>query len=66
MKDFDFRGVAALVIAASAAVGLFVVLPLAILFGLTMGEIGSQVVVALGGALVGCLATYMGMKDTKP
>jgi hypothetical protein len=62
----DYRGLAALTIAVCGAVGLFLVIPIAVLLGWSLGEIGSQVVVALGGALVGSLATYMGMKDTKP
>lgn len=63
MKEPDYRGLAALTIAACGAVGLFLVIPIAVLLGWSLGDIGSQVVVALGGALVGSLATYMGMRE---
>jgi len=62
MKEPDYRGVAALIIAACGAVGIFVIVPMAILVGGTLGEVGSDVVIALGGVLVGSLATYMGMR----
>jgi hypothetical protein len=63
MREPDYRGVAALVIATCAAFGVFVVVPLAVLRGMTLGEIGSQVMVALGGALVGAFSVYMGMRN---
>ena len=61
MKEPDYRGIAALTIAACGAVGLFVIVPLALLMGHKMGEVGSDVMIALGGVLIGALATYMGM-----
>ena len=63
MKEPDYRGVAALVIGTCGAVGIFIVLPIAIIMGQTFSEFGSQVVVALGGALVGAFSVYMGMRD---
>jgi hypothetical protein len=63
MREPDYRGLAALVIAVSGAFGIFVVVPLAVLMGYTLGEAGSDVMIALGGALVGAFAVYMGMKD---
>lgn len=69
MKEPDYRGLAALVIAVCAAIGIFIALPVGILLGMSLGEIGSQVVVALGGALVGAFSVYMGMshdKEPKP
>jgi hypothetical protein len=62
MRELDYRGIAALVIAVCAAFGIFVVLPLAVIMGMSLGEFGSQVVVALGGALVGAFSVYMGMR----
>jgi hypothetical protein len=63
VQEPDYRGLAALVIAVCGAVGLFLAIPAAVILGWSLGEIGAQVVVALGGALVGSLATYMGMKS---
>jgi len=65
MKEPDYRGIAALVIAICGALGIFLVIPVAVLLGMTIGEIGSQVVVALGGALVGAFSVYMGMRNDK-
>jgi len=61
MKEPDYRGVAALVIAACGAVGIFVLVPLGVLIGWKLGEVGGDVLIALGGVLVGAMATYMGM-----
>jgi hypothetical protein len=63
MKEPDYRGISALVIAVSGAFGIFVIVPIAVLMGRGLGEIGSDVVIALGGVLVGSLATYMGMRN---
>jgi hypothetical protein len=63
VRDFDYRGMAALVIACCAAFGVFVVVPIAVLRGMSLSEIGSQVMVALGGALVGAFSVYMGMRN---
>jgi hypothetical protein len=65
MREPDYRGLAALIIAVCAAVGIFIVLPIAIIMGMTLGEFGSQVVVALGGALVGAFSVYMGMRNDR-
>jgi hypothetical protein len=69
VREPDYRGLAALTIAICGALGIFLVIPGAVLMGMSLGEFGSQVVVALGGALVGAFSVYMGMrndKDTKP
>ena len=66
MREPDYRGIAALVIAVCGALGIFLIIPGAVLLGMSLGEIGSQVVVALGGALVGAFSVYMGMKDRPP
>jgi hypothetical protein len=63
VREPDYRGLAALAIAASAAFGIFVVVPVAVLRGMSLSEVGSQVMIALGGALVGAFAVYMGMKN---
>lgn len=65
MREPDYRGIAALVIACCGALGIFLLIPIAVLLGWSLGEIGSQVVVALGGALVGAFSVYMGMRDPK-
>ena len=66
MREPDYRGVAALTIAVCGAVGIFLLLPIALLLGsISLSEFGSQVVVALGGALVGAFSVYMGMKNGK-
>jgi hypothetical protein len=66
MKEPDYRGIAALVIAACAALGIFILVPVAVLFGGRVGGSGKDILVALGGALIGSAATYMGMKYTQP
>lgn len=59
----DYRGLSALVIAVCAAFGIFVITPIGLaILGMRLGEIGGEVLIALGGALVGSVATYMGMK----
>ena len=65
MREPDYRGLAALVIAASGAFGIFVVVPLAVFMGYKLSEVGSQVMIAIGGALVGAFAVYMGMKSDR-
>src|SRR6188474_417499 len=63
MREPDYRGLSTLVIAASASVGIFVITPLALaILNRGIGEVGGDVLIALGGALVGSMATYMGMK----
>jgi hypothetical protein len=62
MREPDYRGVAALIIAVCGAVGIFVIVPVTVLMGRNLSEVGSDVVIALGGVLVGALATYMGMQ----
>jgi len=60
MKDWDFPGLAAIIIAACAAVGIFIITPLALVGGIEFGD--GKVLVGLGGALIGALATYLGVK----
>lgn len=62
MKDWDFRGLAVLAIAACAAVGIFIITPLALIWGIKFGD--GKVLVGLGGALIGAVAAYIGMKLT--
>jgi len=62
MREPDYRGVAALIIAVCGAVGIFVIVPVTVLMGRSLSEVGSDVIIALGGVLVGALATYMGMQ----
>jgi hypothetical protein len=61
MKEPDYRGLAALAIGICGALGIFIVIPVAVLMGGRIG-VGKDVLIALGGALVGAFATYMGMR----
>lgn len=62
MKDIDWRGLSAFVIAVCAAVGLFILTPIVLLIAhFRLGETGGDALIALGGALIGSLATYMGL-----
>lgn len=60
MKEPDYRGVSALAIAVCGAAGIFVLAPIVLLSAVPHGEAASHVVTALGGALIGALAAYMG------
>ena len=60
MRDLDYHGLVAIVIAACAAVGIFIITPLALILDIKLGD--GRVLIGLGGALIGALATYMGMK----
>jgi hypothetical protein len=60
MNHWDYHGLAATIIAACAAVGIFIITPLALVGGIEFGD--GKVLTALGGALIGALATWMGMK----
>ena len=63
MTNPDYRGIAALAIGVCGAFGVFILVPLSIMFlGLRIGEAGSEIMIALGGALVGAFATYMGIR----
>jgi hypothetical protein len=58
----DYRGIAALVIA--LALGLTMVLSIAglIFWNRPLGEKGAEALIAIGGAMVGMLASYIGGK----
>jgi len=65
MREPDYRGLAALAIAVAGAIGIFVIVPIAVLLGGKV-DAGKDVLVALGGALVGAFAVYMGMRNGRP
>jgi hypothetical protein len=59
----NYRGIAAVILAISLGVAV-----VAAVVGLAwrdkpMAEVGGQVLLAIGSAMVGALATYMGMKN---
>lgn len=60
MKEPDYHGLVAIVVATCAAIGIFIITPLALVWGVKVGD--GRVLIGLGGALIGALATYMGMK----
>ena len=62
MKEPDYRGLSALVIAVCGAAGVFILAPVILLSGVPYGEGASHVVTALGGALIGALAAYIGLR----
>jgi len=64
MRDPDYRGIAALAIAVCGAVGVFIITPIALILDVKLGD--GRVLIAIGGALIGAFATYMGMKYTHP
>ena len=67
MKEPDYRGVAALMIAICGAFGIFIIVPIGLIYWkMTLGEAGSEVLIALGGVFVGAFATYMGMRYADP
>jgi len=67
MKEPDYRGVAALIIAICGALGIFIIVPVGLIYWkMTLGEAGSEVLIALGGVFVGAFATYMGMRYADP
>jgi hypothetical protein len=60
MNEPDYRGVAALAIAICAAVGVFILTPIALIFNVKLGD--GRILIALGGGLIGALAVYMGIR----
>jgi hypothetical protein len=60
MREPDYHGLVAIVVATCAAVGIFIITPLALVWGVKFGD--GKVLVGLGGALIGAVATYLGMK----
>ena len=63
MREPDYRGISAAVIAICGAVGVFVLTPAFLLIsGRRLDEIGSDVLIAIGGVLVGAFAAYMGQR----
>ena len=63
MKHWDYHGMVAIIIATAAALGIFIITPIALLMGVKFGD--GKVLVGLGGALIGALATWMGIKFLK-
>jgi hypothetical protein len=62
----NYRGIAAIIIAGTVGGAL-----LATVIGLAvmdrqLGEVGGDALIALGGALVGALATYLGQQQEPP
>jgi len=66
MKEPDYRGLAALVLA--VALGLMLVIGVGIpsFLGRSLGETGNQALTAIGGAIVGLLAGFIAGTITRP
>lgn len=66
MKEPDYRGLAALVLA--VALGLMLVIGVGIpsFLGRSLGDAGNQALTAIGGAIVGLLAGFIAGTITKP
>ena len=62
----DYRGIAALIIAASLGAMLVIRVLGMVLWNSTMSEAGASAVTAVGGALVGALTAYMINRPPNP
>jgi hypothetical protein len=67
MREPDYRGLAALVLAVSLGLMLVIGIGVPAFLGRPLGEVGSQALTAIGGAIVGLLAGFIaGTISNKP
>jgi hypothetical protein len=59
MREPDYRGLAALVLATALGLMLVIGVGAPSLSGQPLGEVGSQALTAIGGAIVGLLAGFI-------
>jgi hypothetical protein len=60
----DYRGIAALILAASIGLTLIIATAAVGFAGRSMSEVGGQAMIAIGGAIVGALAGFIVGKAT--
>jgi hypothetical protein len=60
----DYRGVAAVILAASIGLTLVIGAAAVGFWGRAMSEVGGQAMIAIGGAIVGALAGYVTGRTT--
>jgi hypothetical protein len=60
MANIDYRGLSAVIIAAALGLALVIGVSELAFTHRILGEAGSEVLIAVGGALVGALAGYIG------